>query len=136
MDHAVSITTADSGLLPATKMGGTVSLLSFSSKMRQWEWMIYKNCLLVPDLVTNLIGIKSVTHAQSKVTFEDKLVTVQDKHGRTIRMPTSGDSYPATAMLIWDYSMPEPAISLAFAAKTSSTEHPYGLEYQTHTYKY
>ncbi|SAM84359.1 uncharacterized protein UBRO_20312 [Ustilago bromivora] len=136
MDHAVSITTADSGLLPATKMGGTVSLLSFSSKMCQWEQMIYKNCLLVPDLVTNLISIKSVTHAQGKVTFEDELVTVQDKHGCTICVLTSGDGYPAAAMLIWDDSMPEPAISLAFAAKTSSTEHLYGLQYQTHTYKY
>ena len=84
MKHKVSITTADSGQLSASKMGGTVSLLSFSPKMWQWEQMTYQDCLLVPNLVTNLIGTKSVMCAKGKVTFEDELVTVQDKHGHAI----------------------------------------------------
>ncbi|SPC63948.1 uncharacterized protein UHOD_11381 [Ustilago sp. UG-2017b] len=118
MEQAVSITTADGRQLSATKMGGTVSLLSFSPKMWRWEQMMYQNCLLDPNLVTNLIGTKSVTHAQGKVTFKNELVTVQDKHGHAIQVPTTGDGYPAAAMIIWDNSMPEPAISLAFAAET------------------
>ncbi|SAM85011.1 uncharacterized protein UBRO_20864 [Ustilago bromivora] len=104
-------------------MGGTVSLLSFSPKMHQLEQMTYQDCLLVPNLVTNLIGTKSVARAQGKVTFENKLVTIQDKHRHVIRVPTSGDGYPTTAMIIWDDSMPEPAISLAFTATTASMEH-------------
>ncbi|SAM85547.1 uncharacterized protein UBRO_20007 [Ustilago bromivora] len=120
--NTVSITTTNGGELPSTKMGGTVSLLSFSPKMHQWEQMTYQNCLLVPSLVTNLIGMKSVTHAQGQVTFENKLVTVQDKHGHVIRVPTSGDSYPAAAMIIWDDSMPEPAVSLAFTTTSANMD--------------
>ncbi|SYW81894.1 uncharacterized protein UHO2_00398 [Ustilago hordei] len=89
-----------------------------------WEQMTYWNCLLVPDLMTNLIGTKLVMQAQGMVTFENELVTVQDKHGCTICVPTSRDSYPAAAMIIWDNSMPEPAVSLAFAMTTASTVHP------------
>ncbi|SYW81846.1 uncharacterized protein UHO2_00351 [Ustilago hordei] len=83
-----------------------------------------KDCLLVPGLVTNLIGMKLVTHAQGKVTFEDELVTVQDKHDHMIHVPTSGDGYLAVAMIIWDDSMPKPAVSLAFAATMASSGHP------------
>lgn len=122
--NTVSITTADGGKLAITKMGGTVRLLSFCPKLQQWECMTYWNCLLVPNLVTNLIGTKSVTCAQGQVTFEDELVTIQDKHGHTIRVPMSGDGYPAAAMIIWDDSMPEPAVSLAFAATTASSGCP------------
>ncbi|UTT91014.1 hypothetical protein NDA17_001991 [Ustilago hordei] len=82
--------------------------------------MMYQNCLLMPNLVTNLIGTKSITHAQGKVIFENELVTIQDKHGHAIQVPTTGDGYPTAAMLIWDNSMPEPAISLAFAAEMVS----------------
>lgn len=126
MKEAVSITTANGGQLSATKMGGTVSLLSFNPKVWRWEGMTYQNCLLVPNLVTNLIGTKSVTRAQGKVTFESELVTVQDKHGRAIHVPTSGDGYLAAAMLIWDDRMSEPAISLAFMASSSPTEVTHG----------
>ncbi|SOV04339.1 uncharacterized protein UDID_17065 [Ustilago sp. UG-2017a] len=125
MENSVSITTADSGNLPATKMGGTVSLLSFSPKKHQWECMTYRDCLLVPSLVTNLIGTKSVTHAQGRVIFEEELVTVQDKHSHTIHVPTSGDSYSAVAMVIWDNSMPEPAVTLAFTSMMTNTIHPH-----------
>lgn len=34
--------------------------------------MTYSNSLLVPGLVTNLIGTKLVTRFRGKVTFEDK----------------------------------------------------------------
>ncbi|KAJ1572380.1 hypothetical protein NDA11_006223 [Ustilago hordei] len=122
MDHKVSITTTNGGLLSTTKMGGMVSLLSFIPKMCQWEQITYQDCLLIPGLVTNLIGTKSVTHAQGKVTFEDELITVQDKNGHVSCVPTNGDGYPATAMIIWDNNMPKPAISLTFAAQTPSTE--------------
>ncbi|KAJ1027950.1 hypothetical protein NDA13_003402 [Ustilago tritici] len=92
--------------------------------MYQWEQMTYQDCLLVPDLVTNLIGTKLVTRTQGKVTFKNELVTVQDKYSHTICVPTSGDGYPATAMIIWDDSMPEPAVSLVFAVTTASTVCP------------
>ncbi|CCF51908.1 conserved uncharacterized protein (N-terminal fragment), partial [Ustilago hordei] len=81
--------------------------------------MTYQNCLLVPNLVMNLIGTKSVMHAQGKVTFENELVTVQDKHGCAIHVPTSGDGYLAAAMMIWNDRMAEPAISLTFMATAS-----------------
>lgn len=112
----VSITTTDRGKLPAIKVGGTVSLLNFSPKKRQWECMMYHNCLLVPDLVTNLISTKLVMHAKGKVTFEEELVTVQDKHSHTIHVHTSGNGYPTAAMVIWDDRMPKPAVTLAFTA--------------------
>ncbi|CCF49929.1 hypothetical protein NDA11_004550 [Ustilago hordei] len=119
-NNTMNITTADGGELSTTKMGRMVSLLSFSPKLCQWEQMTYQNCLLIPDLVTNLIGTKTVICTQGQVTFEDELVTVQDKHGHVIQVPTSGDGYPTAAMIIWDNSMPEPAVSLAFATTTAS----------------
>ncbi|CCF49893.1 uncharacterized protein UHO2_05706 [Ustilago hordei] len=118
MEQAVSITTADGRQLSATKMGGMVNLLSFSPKMQQQEQMMYQNCLLVSNLMTNSIGTKSVTHAQGKVTFKNELATVQDKHGHAIQVLTAGNGYPAVAMIIWDNSMPEPAIYFAFTAET------------------
>ncbi|KAJ1604177.1 hypothetical protein NDA14_003947 [Ustilago hordei] len=107
-------------------MGETVSLLSFSPKMQCWEQMTYQDCLLVPNLVMNLIRTKSVTHAQGKVTFENQLVTVQDKHGHVICVPMSGNGYPAAAIMIWNDKMAKPAISLAFTATPSHMESTHG----------
>ncbi|KAJ1598605.1 hypothetical protein NDA14_005027 [Ustilago hordei] len=42
---------------------------------------------------------------------------VQDKDGHAIGVPTSGDGYPAIAMMIWDDSMPEPSVSLTFTSR-------------------
>ncbi|KAJ1582444.1 hypothetical protein NDA11_003595 [Ustilago hordei] len=123
MDNSISITTADGGKLDTTKMGGTVSLLSFSPKTRQWEQMTYLNCLLIPSLVTNLIRMKSVMQNHSRVIFEDQLVMVQDRHGNVIHVHTSGDGYPAAAMMIWSDEMPEPAVSMAFAATMNVMDH-------------
>ena len=50
--------------------------------------------------------------------FEDETVTVQDRHSSAIRVPIGGDGYPSAAMMLWDDSMLEPAVSLAFAANT------------------
>lgn len=63
-NNSVSITTTNGGKLPVPKVGGIVSLLSFSLTMKHWEQMVYNNCLLVPDLVTNLIGTK--THSSKR----------------------------------------------------------------------
>ncbi|KAJ1572568.1 hypothetical protein NDA11_001534 [Ustilago hordei] len=71
-NDSITITTADGGKLPVLKIGGTISLLSLSPMTKQWEQMTYNNCLLVPGLVTNLIGTKTVMQAKGKVTFEDK----------------------------------------------------------------
>ncbi|SPC63299.1 uncharacterized protein UHOD_12390 [Ustilago sp. UG-2017b] len=113
-DDSVTITTTDGSKLPVPKIGGTVSLLSLSPTTKQWEQMTYDNCLLVPGLVTNLIGTKTVTQAKGKVTFEDEPVTVQDCHGHTIGVPISSNGYPAAGMIIWDNTMPKPKVSLAF----------------------
>ena len=114
-NDSVTITTVDGGKLPVPKIGGTVSLLSLSPTTKQWERMMYDDCLLVPGLVTNLIGTKTVMQAKGKVTFEDELVTVQDRHGRTIRVLISGNGYPAAGMILWDDTMPKPEVSLDFA---------------------
>ncbi|CCF50667.1 uncharacterized protein UHO2_07256 [Ustilago hordei] len=89
--------------------------------------MIYKDCLLVPGLVTNLIGTKLVTHAQGKVTFEKEVITVQDKDRHAVGVPTSGDGYPAIAMMIWDDSMPEPTVSLTFTSRMVNATHSYRM---------
>ncbi|SAM86432.1 uncharacterized protein UBRO_20977 [Ustilago bromivora] len=107
---------ADGGKLPIPKVGGTISLLSFNPIMRHCEQMVYNECILVPGLVTNLIGTRTVTQAKGKVTFKDELVTVQDHHSHAIGVPTSSDGYPATGMILWNDNMPEPKVSLAFVA--------------------
>ncbi|CCF47939.1 hypothetical protein NDA10_004714 [Ustilago hordei] len=114
-NDSITIITADSGKLPVPKIGGTVSLLSLSPMTKQWEQMTYNNCLLVPGLVTNLIGTKTVTQAKGKVTFKDELVTAQDCHGCAIGVPISSNGYPAAGMILWDDSMPKPKVSLAFS---------------------
>ncbi|SAM83169.1 uncharacterized protein UBRO_20745 [Ustilago bromivora] len=76
--------------------------------------MTYDDCLLVPGLVTNLIGTKTVTQVKGKVTFKDKLVTVKDCHGCAIGVPISGNGYPAAGMILWDDNMSKPEVSLAF----------------------
>ncbi|KAJ1026655.1 hypothetical protein NDA13_004028 [Ustilago tritici] len=88
--------------------------LSLSPTTKRWERMTYDDCLLVPGLVTNLIGTKTVTQVKGKVTFEDVLVTVQDRHGRAIGVPISSNGYPAAGMILWDDNMPNPKVSLAF----------------------
>ncbi|KAJ1579437.1 hypothetical protein NDA11_006569 [Ustilago hordei] len=51
---------------------------------------------------------------------------VQDKDGHAIGVPTSGDGYPAIAMMIWDDSMPEPSVSLTFTSRMVNATHSYG----------
>ncbi|SAM63139.1 uncharacterized protein UBRO_21038 [Ustilago bromivora] len=124
-NDSVTITTADSGKLPVPKIGGTISLLSLSPTTKQWEWMTYDDCLLVPGLVTNLIRTKMVTQAKGKVIFEDELVTIQDRHSCTIRVPISSNGYLAAGMILWDDSMPKPEVSLAFTRTRQNSTQSY-----------
>ncbi|SAM83160.1 uncharacterized protein UBRO_20740 [Ustilago bromivora] len=87
--------------------------------------MTYDDCLLVPGLVTNLIGTKTVTQARGKLTFKDELVTVQDHHGCTIGVPISSNGYLAAGMILWDDSMPKPKVLLAFAGTRQKNTQSY-----------
>ncbi|SOV03427.1 uncharacterized protein UDID_18666 [Ustilago sp. UG-2017a] len=109
------------GLIPFVFDSGTSCVMVNSEQhgkgcptTKQWEQMTYDNCLLVPGLMTNLIGTKTVTQAKGKVTFEDELVTVQDHHGHTIGVPISSNGYLAAGMILWDNTMPKPKVSLTF----------------------
>lgn len=97
------VKTADGGKLEVTKEGGVAKLLNFNPKTRNWELAIYKDCILVPGLIANLIGTRGITRSGGKATFQDEVVVFQNAAGEKahISVDTDKDLYCAR-MLVAD----------------------------------
>ncbi|CCF48192.1 hypothetical protein NDA11_001035 [Ustilago hordei] len=102
---------------------GTSCIMVNSLRLRK-DWKGIKDSVGITTADGGkLSAMKMGRIAKGMVTFEDELITIQDKYGHMIRVPTSGNGYPAAAMIIWDNSMPEPSVSLAFAVTMADTAH-------------
>lgn len=109
------VQTAGGGKLEVTKEGGVAKLLNFNPKTRNWELAIYKNCILVPGLIANLIGTRGITRNGGKATFEDEVVVFQNAAGEKARISVDKDKDLYCArMIVADHDTVTPKTTVAF----------------------
>ncbi len=97
-ERPIWVGTAGGGTLAVAKVGGTARWRCLQASTGKWEHLLLKGVMLVPDLITNLVGMRSLTMGDGAATFERGVVTLKDGAGGIATVPVD-DRYTATMRL-------------------------------------